>query len=155
MRNLPLKIALLIIFLASFPAFSQQLSQNELTLQVKQTENAFAKTMADRDFSAFSAFLSSEAVFFSSTKVLHGKDEVANAWKPLFEKTDAPFSWTSGQVEVLSSGTLALSTGPVYNASGKLVGNFTSIWRLDGPGVWHIVFDKGNDVCNCSEHGAQ
>ena len=155
MLNLLLKIALLIMFYIPFSAFSQQPSQNELTLQVKQTENAFAKTMANRDFSAFTAFLSNEAVFFSSTKVLHGKDEIAAAWKPLFEKSDAPFSWVSGQVEVLSSGTLALSTGPVYNPSGKLVGSFTSIWRLDGPGAWHIVFDKGNDVCNCAEHGAQ
>ena len=152
MLNLNLKIAILLILCIPFTAFSQQPSENELIQQVKQTENAFAKSMADRDFSAFSTFLSSEAVFFSSSKVLHGKDEVAGAWKPLFEKKDAPFSWASGQVEVLSSGKLALSTGPVYDASGKLIANFTSIWRMDEPGVWHIVFDKGNDVCDCAQH---
>jgi hypothetical protein len=50
-------------------------------------------------------------------------------------------------VEVLGSGTLALSTGPVRDPSGKLIGTFTSIWRQDAPGVWRIVFDKGNPVC--------
>ena len=26
---------------------------------------------------------------------------------------------------------------------------FTSIWRLEAPGVWRIIFDKGNEVCDC------
>jgi hypothetical protein len=37
----------------------------------------------------------------------------------------------------------------VYDAAGKQTGTFTSIWRQDSPGVWHIVFDKGNPVCSC------
>jgi hypothetical protein len=37
----------------------------------------------------------------------------------------------------------------VYDPGGKLVATFTSIWRLEAPGVWRIVFDKGNDVCDC------
>jgi hypothetical protein len=44
---------------------------------------------------------------------------------------------------VLESGTLALSTGPVVDTSGEVVGRFNSIWRLEAPGVWKIVFDKG------------
>jgi len=45
---------------------------------------------------------------------------------------------------VLESGNLALSTGPVRDPSGKVTGSFTSIWRQEKPGVWRIVFDKGN-----------
>ena len=155
MKSLGLFLAILLSFSLSPVAFSQPMPETvptaELKRQVVQTETAFAKSMADRNFSVFTGFLSDEAVFFSATKVLHGKDEIASAWKPLFEASAAPFSWTSGQVEVLKSGTLALSTGPVYGATGKVVGSFTSIWRLDAPGVWHIVFDKGNEACNCSE----
>ncbi len=64
-----------------------------------------------------------------------------------FEPPAAPFSWQPETVEVLDSGTLALSTGPVRDAGGKLISRFTSIWRLEAPGQWRIVFDKGNRVC--------
>jgi ketosteroid isomerase-like protein len=117
--------------------------------QVMATETAFAKTMADRDFSAFGTFVSSEAVFFTGAGPLRGKQAVLDHWKPYYDKGPAPFSWAPEKVEVLASGALALSTGPVYDAAGKQTGTFTSIWRQDAPGVWHIVFDKGNPVCSC------
>ena len=63
--------------------------------------------------------------------------------KRFYEKPDAPFSWAPEQVEVLESGTLALSSGPVWDPKGKQFATFTSIWRLEAPGVWRIVFDKG------------
>lgn len=121
----------------------------DLAKQVADTERAFARTMADRDHAAFVKFLSSETIFFTSTKALHGRQEVADFWKRFYEKPDAPFSWKPEQVEVLESGTLALSSGPVYDAAGKQFATFTSIWRLEAPGVWRIIFDKGNDVCDC------
>lgn len=127
----------------------QPVDKAALQAQVMATERAFARTMADRDHAAFTGFISEQAVFFSGGKrVLHGKAEVAEAWKKLYEKPQAPFSWEPEQVEVLDSGDLALSTGPVRDAQGKLVGSFSSIWRQEAPGVWHIVFDKGNEVCN-------
>ena len=49
-------------------------------------------------------------------------------------------------VEVLPSGTLALTSGPVYDPEGKLTNTFTTIWRLDGDGRWRVVFDKGCPV---------
>jgi hypothetical protein len=59
----------------------------------------------------------------------------------------APFSWEPEQVEVLPSGTLAPSTGPVRDPAGKLTGTFTSIWRREGPGRWRILFDMGCPAC--------
>ncbi|MFA6235354.1 MAG: nuclear transport factor 2 family protein [Bacteroidota bacterium] len=115
--------------------------------QVRETERAFARSMAERDFEAFTSFLSEECVFFSGPSPLHGRKAVADWWKRYFEGPDAPFSWEPEQVEVLESGALALSTGPVYDPSGKLIATFTSIWRQEGPGIWRILFDKGNDVC--------
>jgi ketosteroid isomerase-like protein len=119
----------------------------QLQEQVMSTERAFAKTMADRDFAAFSGFVSEEAVFFSDTQANRGRDIIIAKWKPLFSKPAAPFSWSPEHVEVLDSGTLALSTGPVLDAEGKLIANFTSIWRREPDGHWRIIFDKGNDVC--------
>jgi ketosteroid isomerase-like protein len=119
----------------------------ELHRQVMETERAFAKTMADRDSAAFASFVSDEAVFFSGPSPLRGKKQVTGWWKRYYEKKEAPFSWEPEQVEVLDSGLLALSTGPVYDRKGMKIATFTSIWRLEGPGVWRIVFDKGNEVC--------
>lgn len=118
-----------------------------LQQQVIDTERAFAGTMAARDHAAFTTFLSDETIFFSGEKPLHGREQVAAYWKRYFEAADAPFSWEPERVEVLDSGTLALSTGPVHDPEGKLIGTFTSIWRLESPRTWRIVFDKGNDVC--------
>jgi ketosteroid isomerase-like protein len=127
------------------------LDNAELSRQVMETERAFAKTMADRDYAAFTSFLSQEAVFFSGTKVLRGRAQVAEDWKPYYDKPKAPFSWEPDEVEVLDSGTLALSQGPIRNANGKLVGRFSSIWRMEAAGVWRIVFDQGNEVCDCGK----
>jgi ketosteroid isomerase-like protein len=118
---------------------------------VADTERAFARTMAERDHAAFVRFVSEEAVFFSGTKVLRGKQQVADAWKPYYQGPTAPFSWQPEQVEVLQSGALALSSGPVRDAQGKLIATFSSVWRLEAPGVWRIVFDKGNEVCDCAK----
>jgi ketosteroid isomerase-like protein len=116
-----------------------------LKQQVIAAERGFAATMRDRDFDAFTGFLSREAVFMGP-QTLRGKDAVARAWRAYFDKPAAPFSWEPDQVEVLDSGTLAFSSGPVRDPSGKQVGRFNSVWRLEGPGTWRVVFDRG---CDC------
>jgi ketosteroid isomerase-like protein len=121
-----------------------------LRRQVAETERAFARTMAERDHAAFVRFLADDAVFLSEPATLRGRDAVAAAWKRYFDGPKAPFSWEPGRVEVLDSGALALSTGPVRDASGKLIATFTSVWRQEAPGVWRIVFDKGDDACDCA-----
>jgi ketosteroid isomerase-like protein len=119
--------------------------------EVFATERAFAKTMADRDLKAFGNFLSTEAVFFSGPKPLHGKQAVIDWWTRFYQQRQAPFSWEPAQVEVLDSGTLALSTGPVRDPQGKLIGCFSSIWRQEAPGQWRIVFDRGGGPLECEK----
>ncbi len=113
------------------------------TRQVEAAERAFAQTMADRDVAAFASHLSEQAVFFNGPQVLNGKAAVATAWTRFFEKKDAPFSWAPDHVVVLADGTLAHSTGPVRDPSGRPIARFNSVWRLEAPGVWRVVFDKG------------
>jgi len=127
----------------SAPPQPPKLDRVAIEKQVADTERAFAKTMADRNHAAFTTFLSDEAVFFSGPQPLRGKQAVADWWKRFYEKPNAPFSWKPDRVEALESGTLALSTGPVFDPNGKCIGRFSSIWRQEAPGVWHIVFDKG------------
>ena len=120
----------------------------DLKEQVRQTEIAFAKTMADRDHAAFASFLADETVFFGRG-VLRGKQAVAEAWKRFYEGPKAPFSWAPERVEVLDSGTLGYSTGPVLDADGKRSGTFNSVWRREKDGRWKIAFDSGCPPCEC------
>jgi ketosteroid isomerase-like protein len=122
-----------------------------LKQQVADVERAFAATMKARDLQAFGEFLSEETVFFSGPVPLHGKAAVLGFWKKFYDKPQAPFSWEPKEVEVLKSGTLAISSGPVYDPSGKHFANFSSIWRLEAPGKWRIVFDKGWEQCECAK----
>jgi ketosteroid isomerase-like protein len=112
--------------------------------QVWAAELAFANTMAQRDLDAFGGFVADEAVFFAGTRPLTGKAEVLAAWAAYFKGAQAPFSWAPDQVEVLASGTLALSTGAVRDPQGQVVARFNSIWRLEADGRWRVVFDKGS-----------
>lgn len=141
-----------LVVLAPIPAVTSAAdvlpaTQDPPQQQVAATERAFAKTMADRDLTAFARFISEEAVFVSGAKSLRGRQQVIDGWRKLYDGPSAPFSWEPETVEVLASGRLALSSGPVHDAAGKLIGKFTSIWRLEAPNTWRIVFDSGCEVC--------
>jgi ketosteroid isomerase-like protein len=144
-----LMLAIVIAISAGAALPGAQSGVTALANQVRDTERAFAKTMADRDHAAFTSFLSEEAVFMPEGQALRGKAAVAAGWKRLYEGAQAPFSWEPERVEVLESGTLALSTGPVRDPEGKRIGTFNSIWRRDAGGAWKIIFDKGCPPCDC------
>jgi ketosteroid isomerase-like protein len=121
----------------------------ELAEQLRQTESAFAKTMADRDHAAFTSFLADETVFMGRT-TLHGGAAVAAAWKRYYDGARAPFSWKPERVEVLDSGRLGMTSGPVYDENGQRTGTFNSVWRRDQDGRWRVVFDIGCPSCEAT-----
>jgi len=117
---------------------------------VADAERGFASTMARRDFGAFPPFISEEAIFLGNeggTQILRGRRAIAEAWKPYFDGAQAPFSWEPDLVQVVDSGTLAVSSGPVRNPNGEVTGRFNSVWRLEPDGRWRVVFDRGSPVC--------
>ena len=124
-------------------SLSGQAPDRALTRQVFAAESSFAASMARRDLKAFAALVSPEAVFFSDSAALRGKEAVVEAWRKFFVKRNPPFSWRPETVEVLSSGRLALTSGPVHDPGGKLIGSFTSIWRREADGRWLVIFDRG------------
>lgn len=139
------------VWMAATAATAAPASNAELKKQVADTERAFAASMKARDLAAFSSFLAEDTVFFSGPVPLHGKKAVTQFWKKFYDKPAAPFSWEPADVEVLSSGKLAMSKGPVYDPSGKLVARFASVWRLEPSGKWKIIFDHGWDECDCGK----
>jgi len=125
-------------------------TNDELKEQVRKTEIAFAKTLADRNPAAFASFLSKETIFMSNGRVSRGPQEVAERWKSYFGGPRAPFSWEPEEVQVLDSGTLAMTSGPVRDSAGKRIGTFNSVWRREARGQWKIVLDNGCPACDCA-----
>src|SRR6266542_506715 len=148
---MPTRLALVFVMVAALATGGSpraQTSTATLANQVRDAERAFAKTMADRNHAAFVSFLADETVFMGQ-ETQRGKQAVAAAWKRFYEGAHAPFSWDPDRVEVLESGTLGLSSGPVRDPQGDRVGTFNSVWRREPGGAWKIVFDKGCPPCEC------
>ncbi len=121
----------------------------DLAGQVRATEIAFAKTLADRDAKAFRAMIAPDVIWLADVP-LRGPDQVLTRWQKYFDAPQPPFSWSPEIVEVQDGGKLALSTGPVLDAAGKRVGTYTSIWRREPSGQWKIIFDRGCPACDCA-----
>ena len=118
--------------------------------RVADAERAFADSMAKRDLKAFGSFVSEEAIFMGQAdvpRVLRGRAAIVEGWSQFFKEPAAPFSWEPGIVEVLDSGSMALTSGPVYDPEHKVIGHFNSIWRLEPDGKWRVLFDRGAPVC--------
>ena len=117
--------------------------------EVRASEEAFARTMADRDFLAFGNFIADDAVFVNAGRPLRGKPAILAFWKRFFDLPNAPFSWKPEVSEVIARGDLGYTTGPVTSAAGALTAHFHSTWRRGPDGRWLIVFDNGYPACNC------
>jgi len=147
----PVVLAILILVVAAphggRAANSASTPKRDPASEVRDSERAFAKTMADRDLASFSGYVAEEGVFFGGKGPLRGRAAVVQAWTRFFEGKEAPFSWEPETVEVLPSGNLALTAGPVRDPKGTLIGTFSTIWRLEPDGRWRVVFDRGCEVC--------
>jgi len=143
-----MRLMLIVTMLAVIGCRKQE-TMDDLREQVRRTEVAFAKTLADRDPAAFASFLSPEAVFIGDSAAARGPQQVIQRWQSFFAGPQAPFSWAPERVEVLDSGTLAMSSGPVRDPSGNRIGTFNSVWRREADG-WKIVLDNGCPACKCA-----
>jgi ketosteroid isomerase-like protein len=144
-----LVLCLGLLNVVAIPTMARE-SLAELTDQVRATEIAFAKTLADRDVKAFTRMIAPDAIWLADAP-LRGPAEVLTRWQKYFDAAQPPFSWTPELVEVQEGGKLALSTGPVTNAAGKQIGTYTSIWRREKTGEWRLIFDRGCPVCDCGK----
>jgi ketosteroid isomerase-like protein len=131
-----------LLWLVTAASGGAQSSVESRRAEVFAAERAFARSMAERDFAAFGRYVAEDCVFFGETE-LRGREAVLAAWKPFFDDAQAPFSWEPDQVEVLTSGDLALSTGLVKNLAGTVTARFNSIWQRQADGRWQVIFDKG------------
>jgi ketosteroid isomerase-like protein len=146
-------VALSLLNVVALPAIANKAAEEsmvELTEQVRATEIAFAKTLADRDVKTFTSMIAPDVIWLADV-TLRGPGEVLKNWQKFFDAPKPPFSWAPEAVEVQEGGKLALSTGPVIDAEGKRVGTYTSIWRREASGKWRIIFDRGCPSCDCQK----
>jgi len=129
-------------------------SREALLEQVRQSEIAFAATVAARDKMRFAAMIAEDAVFVGSSGATRGRDAIVAAWAPFFEPTAPEFVWHPEIVELTEDGTLGLTRGPWSmkgkDAEGKPVeqsGIFNSVWRRQPGGGWLVTFDAGCSPC--------
>lgn len=139
----------LLILLTGCAGTNALKSRADLVSEVTAAEVGFAKTMTERDHAAFMSFVAADAVFLNGGQPLRGKAAIGAYWKRFYTEKNAPFSWKPDLVEVLESGTLAQSIGPVSAPNGKVIARFYSTWRLEPDGKWKVVFDDGYNVCDC------
>lgn len=117
--------------------------------QVRAAEIAFASTMGARDFAAFGRWIADDATFVNGGKPLRGKAAILMHWERFFRGPTPPFLWKPEIVEVLASGRLAYSEGPVSAPDGRVIARYASTWRLEDDGQWRVVLDNGHEVCDC------
>lgn len=122
-------------------------SDTDLLEQVRQSELAFAATMAARDLKAFARFIAEDAVFINAGQPLRGKGAILQHWERFFSGPAAPFSWRPDIVEIAAAGTLGYTEGPVTAPSGTSTTRFYTTWQRQAQGGWLVVFDNGYRVC--------
>ena len=126
------------------PAFA------DLVEDVRCREIGFSKSVETQDVTLFASFIDADARFVSNV-VTHGPEAIAAAWGVFFTKGGPTIKWRPQFVEVLETGTLALTRGPyrmvTIDEQGKMAehwGTFNSVWRLQENGEWNVVFDAGS-----------
>ncbi len=149
MKSILTKALLAVVWLCAAGTASAAEDLAKLAAEVRATETAFAKTLADRDVKTFTRMIAPDAIWLADVP-LRGPAQILTRWQKYFDAAQAPFSWSPETVEVQAGGKLALSTGPVLNPAGKRVGTYTSIWRHESNGEWRIIFDRGCPVCDCA-----
>lgn len=135
---------LIAVLLIALPVFAADPAE-----EVRQAEIGFAKAFADRDQAKFFSFVLDDATFLGPLRTLSGKAAITERWTRYLSNPEAPFSWTPERTAVNASGMVGLSTGPVYDAKGNRIGEYTSTWLKQPDGRWKVLFDGPGSPALC------
>src|SRR4051812_20651358 len=119
--------------------------------EVRATETAFARAFADRDQTKFFSYVADDAHFLGQRRTMNNKNEVREVWTGYFKDAKAPFRWEPERVVTNESGDIGLSTGPIYDDGGKLIGHYSSVWQRQKNGSWKVIFDGPGSGPPCAE----
>ena len=125
----------------------------DLQKSLRETETAFAASVANQDWDQFASFIADEAIFVSGA-VLRGKQSILDGWAVFF-RDDAPkLTWKPEVVEIQDDGELGMTRGPFTleqpgpdGTVESVSGLFTSVWEYQPDGSWKVIFDAGCPPC--------
>ena len=88
-------LALSLLNVVAIPANANKATDESLAVlagQVRATEIAFAKTLADRDVKTFTSMIAPDVIWLADVP-LRGPAEVLKNWQKFFDAAKPPFSW--------------------------------------------------------------
>lgn len=120
---------------------------------VWERELSFAQSVRDHDAEAFASHIDPDAVFsLDSATPTRGRAAIAKRWTGIVDGSAMRLQWYPDKVITAASGDIAWSTGPALleMPEGKdrwkpMLSRFTSVWRKNADGQWHVVFDTGSE----------
>jgi uncharacterized protein (TIGR02246 family) len=118
--------------------------------EVRQAEIEFDRAAAEGDVEKFADSIAEDAVFFGA-KTLEGREAVVSAWRPFLDQSSGlSLRWSPTDIEVASSGDLAVSRGDYRltkvaedGSVAKGVGTFVTVWKRAEDGKWRAILDIG------------
>ncbi len=142
----------MIVLAALLAAAAAPAAPVTLRCTVWQREQAFARSVRERDAAAFRTFLAADAVFDANTAhPVRGAAAAAAAWAPIIAGKELQLDWQPANVVVSADGRLALSSGPYRltttdktGQSHTAIGRFSTVWRRGRDGAWRVQFDGGD-----------
>lgn len=124
-----------------------------LQKSLRETETAFAASVANQDWDQFASFIADEAIFVAAT-VLQGKEAVLEGWAVFFGDGAPKLVWKPELVVIQEDGELGMTRGPFTveqpGPDGTVMsqsGLFNSIWQRQPDGSWKVIFDTGCPPC--------
>jgi ketosteroid isomerase-like protein len=98
---------------------------------------------------AFASWAATDAVMFSGSEVVVGKDAIKELMRPT---TSRSLAWRPVHAGVSGSGDLGFTVGEYVatgrSASGTVTqhfGKYLTVWRKEADGSWRFVVDGGNE----------
>lgn len=135
---------------AAVAAFAQAPADGKVDArcEVWKRELGFARSVADRDASAFADYVDAGAMFgVGGPHRTRGREAIVAEWKGIIDGSALELRWYPDQVSLAPDGRTAHSSGPALYRDPKdgsaRQGCFGSVWQRSADGAWRVVFDGG------------
>lgn len=126
-----------------------------LQKSLRESESAFAKSVAEGDRETFSSFIAEDATLLGGPgQAVHGREAIVAAWEPFFSEGGPRLKWEPSDSQVRPDGSFGKTRGPYWLTTltkdgqmSSVQGTFMSVWLRQDDGSWKVVFDGGSAPC--------
>lgn len=123
---------------------SLSLMAADRTDDLKKADQAWAKSVADRNIDQFMGFLGDDAYMCDlSGRWMHDKDTIRSDWTKTLADQTFKLSWTIESAEVSKDGLMGYTRGSFQAGQGGAAfsGSYTTVWHKDKDGKWRVAVD--------------